>query len=119
MIDAKTALSMHMGLPDAWVALAMSYAKCGHFDWAMEALDEAARQDEPTAAMFDKERIKIKKLAEKQKAKTPRGGKSAEPWLYSEAAVAPKPGDRARAVPVLEMDSLGGMTIRSQVKILK
>ena len=116
LFAAKHALSLHPGFAEAWCALGVAYAKCGQFDWALEALDEAARQSEHVASQFENERVKIKKLAEK-KSKTPRGPRPGDPWVYSEGNTElRKPGDVARAVPVLEMDSLGQMTIRSQFK---
>ncbi len=109
--DAKNAIRLHHGNAEAWLALAVAYAKLGQLDWAQEALEEGNRQDAKTMELYGEEAEKIRKAIAKHKmvAKRP------EPWLYFENESVNMAGT-ARSEPVLEMDSLGEMTIRSQFK---
>ena len=109
--DAKMALRLHHGLADAWLALAVAYARLGDVDWALEAVEEGERQDPRATERYADEVGKIRATALKRKA----AARRPEPWQYSESEAVAMAGT-ARCEPVLEMDSLGEMTIRSQFK---
>ncbi len=109
--DAKHALRLHHGLADAWLALGVAYAKLGHVDWALEAVEEGERQDPRAMEQYAEEVRKIRKTALKRKA----AARRPEPWQYAESEAVAMAGT-PRSEPVLEMDSLGEMTIRSQFK---
>jgi hypothetical protein len=109
--DARHALRLHHGLAEAWLALGVAYAKLGHVDWALEAVEEGERQDPRAMEACAEEVGKIRKTALKRKA----AARRPEPWQYAESEAVAMAGT-PRSEPVLEMDSLGEMTIRSQFK---
>lgn len=106
LADAKRALRLDHGYAEAWAALGIAYARLGHSDWAVEALEECKRHDEAVFERYGKEIGKIKKKLPSQRRP--------EPWVFSEER--PKSAGDQRNEPVMEMDSLGNMTIRSQMK---
>lgn len=114
--DARQAVRLAHGNPDAWAAMAMAYHKLGKMDWALDAWDECDRHDIKLVVLraTEKERDKLKKDSAKTKGFARHG---TPPWTFSEKAVVALAGtDEARAEHTLEMDSMGAMTIRSQLK---
>ena len=107
--------AVHGADGDAWGALALAYTRTGDLDWAQEAWEICAQQaPQLFHETYEKDAEKLTKAIHKK-------GKHfvhrAVPWRFDETVVAPVAGsDESRAEPMLEVDSLGKMTVRSQMK---
>ena len=113
ILDAKHALRLHHGDGESWAALALAYQAKGELDWALEAWMECERHAAPLLEVYAKERQKLQKEIHKK-------GKHFErrdiPWKFDESAAPLAGSEQSRSQPMLEVDSMGGMTVRSQLK---